>query len=259
MTLAHAAIAAGASAPDLKLTKSTGRRIQLSSLWSRGPLVLDFLPPIGRPQGEDNAVRLRDGREAFASAGARLAAICRAPLAEAKAFDGQWSLGYDLLCDAKGAAFNAFGVSEEASGTFVIDTGGTLRYAYRRRDLDDNPSIWEVVDAVCALTGATVERPQLKPVRPAGAPAEQEAGRAALNAGTRLPLGDGALGFTCGRCGNTSYEVDVVSPVRGTLAQLFGVRARRFSAVSCTRCKYTELYKAEGSALANAFDILAGG
>ena len=48
------------------------------------------------------------------------------------------------------------------------------------------------------------------------------------------------------------------SSLGGWLSRLFNFQYRKFSAVSCTKCTYTELYKAESGALSNIFDILAG-
>jgi predicted nucleic-acid-binding Zn-ribbon protein/peroxiredoxin len=250
MSLAQAPIGVGAPAPDPKVTRTNSRSVQLSSLWRKRPLVLEFLPPIAGPHGEDKAVRLRDGREAFSAAGANLAAVCRAAPEEAKAFDGRWNLGYDLLCDARGAAFDAFSVTEEAPGSFVIETSGAIRYAHRNQDQADSPPLWDMVDAVCALTGATVERPRLTPVN-----LEPEDGKAESRAGGR----GSALDFVCSKCGNTSYEIETLSPAGGSVSRLFSSQNRKFSAVTCTNCKHTELYKAEGSALAQAFDRLARG
>lgn len=248
MSLVQTPTGVGAPAPDVKLTRASGKRIQLSSLWQKRPLALTFLPPIKGPYGEDDAVRLRDGREAFSAAGASLVAVCRATLAEAKAFDGRWNLGYDLLCDSRGAAFDAFGVTEAAPASFVIEAGGAVRFVHRNQGQADSAPLWDIVDAVCELTGATVERPRLKPLKPE--PQESAAG---------MPVASdpGALRFACVKCGHTSYEIETLSAAGGS--RLFGSRNRKFSAVSCTSCKYTELYKAEGIALAHAFEIRAIG
>ncbi|MEX1255934.1 MAG: zinc ribbon domain-containing protein [Dehalococcoidia bacterium] len=249
MTVAHAPIEVGAAAPQVKLARTSGRPIQLASLWKKRPLVLQFLPPIGSPFGEDDAVRLRDGREAFSKAGAQIVAVCRATSQEAKAFDARWSLGYDLLRDVEGAAFDVFGVTEERPGSFVIETTGALSYVHRNQGQDDSPSMWEIIDAVCDLTGATVERPRLTLVNLDA----EDLGELDPSTGVR----SAALDFVCGKCGNTSYEVDTFPTASGGVSRLFGDQQRKLSAVSCTNCKYTELYKAEGLSLVHAFEIRA--
>jgi predicted nucleic-acid-binding Zn-ribbon protein/peroxiredoxin len=244
MTVAPAPVTVGSSAPAPKLVRPNGKPAQLASLWKKQPLVLDFLAPIAGPYGEDDAVRLRDGRELFDQAGGRLAAVCRAPLAEAVAFDGRWHLGYDFLCDEDGSAFEAYGVTEEAPGSFVIDTKGKVCFVHRNGDQDDSVSMWDLIDAVSALTGKTLERPKMTPIDPE---LEELVGSAPAS---------GMFNFVCGKCGNTSYEVETLSPSGGSM-RLFSSQNRKFSAVSCTNCRHTELYKAEGIALARAFDIQA--
>ncbi|GAK91419.1 hypothetical protein JCM19298_2700 [Nonlabens ulvanivorans] len=41
----------------------------------------------------------------------------------------------------------------------------------------------------------------------------------------------------------------------GTLSKIFDVQNKKFSYVACTRCKYTEFYKASTGALSNIFDF----
>ncbi|OGO51403.1 MAG: GTP-binding protein [Chloroflexi bacterium RBG_16_68_14] len=64
--------------------------------------------------------------------------------------------------------------------------------------------------------------------------------------------------FRCAKCGNTGCEVNTLSTAGGWLSRLFNFQYRKFSAVSCSNCKYTELYRAEAGALSNIFDLLAG-
>jgi predicted nucleic-acid-binding Zn-ribbon protein len=37
------------------------------------------------------------------------------------------------------------------------------------------------------------------------------------------------------------------------------VQHRKFTTVTCDRCKYTEMYKADSSALGNIFDFITSG
>ncbi|MGL4335407.1 MAG: zinc ribbon domain-containing protein [Turicibacter sp.] len=64
--------------------------------------------------------------------------------------------------------------------------------------------------------------------------------------------------YTCPKCGHTSYETDSISVTGSGLSKLFDVQNRSFSTVTCTRCKYTELYKASTNELANIFDLMIG-
>ncbi|EOD00858.1 zinc ribbon domain-containing protein [Caldisalinibacter kiritimatiensis] len=65
--------------------------------------------------------------------------------------------------------------------------------------------------------------------------------------------------WVCPKCGNTGYETDQFQATGGTLSKLFDVQNKRFSTVTCTRCKYTEIYKASSNELGNIFDLFFGG
>jgi len=64
-----------------------------------------------------------------------------------------------------------------------------------------------------------------------------------------------SLNYTCPKCGNTSYETGELRAAGGFLGKVFDVQSRRFTTVTCTRCKYTELFKASSSMLGNVFDL----
>jgi predicted nucleic-acid-binding Zn-ribbon protein len=61
--------------------------------------------------------------------------------------------------------------------------------------------------------------------------------------------------WKCPKCGNTEYETDRFRATGGGFAKVFDVQNKKFSTVSCARCRYTELYKADTSALGNIFDF----
>ncbi len=65
--------------------------------------------------------------------------------------------------------------------------------------------------------------------------------------------------YTCPKCGSKQYELDEIRTVGGRLAKLFDVQNKKFTVVSCSRCKYSELYKGDTSTLGNIFDFFAGG
>ncbi|MEM1096084.1 MAG: zinc ribbon domain-containing protein [Bacteroidota bacterium] len=65
--------------------------------------------------------------------------------------------------------------------------------------------------------------------------------------------------WACPKCHNRNYEVDEFRATGGRLAKVFDVQNKKFSTVSCDRCGYTEVYKAQTSALGNLFDLFAGG
>ncbi|MCF7811550.1 zinc ribbon domain-containing protein [bacterium] len=61
--------------------------------------------------------------------------------------------------------------------------------------------------------------------------------------------------YHCVKCGNTEYETDEFRATGGMLTKIFDVQSKRFTTVTCTRCKYTEIYKADSSMLGNIFDF----
>ena len=61
--------------------------------------------------------------------------------------------------------------------------------------------------------------------------------------------------YICPKCGNTQYETDEFRATGGFLSKVFDVQSKRFTTVTCTRCKYTEIYKASSSMLGNIFDL----
>ena len=62
-------------------------------------------------------------------------------------------------------------------------------------------------------------------------------------------------GYTCPKWGNTEYEADVFRATGGRFAKVFDIQNKKFTTVTCTRCKYTEMYKADTGALGNIFDF----
>ena len=61
--------------------------------------------------------------------------------------------------------------------------------------------------------------------------------------------------YICPKCRNTQYETDELRATGGFLIKVFDVQNKKFTTVTCTRCKYTEIYKASTSMLGNIFDL----
>lgn len=61
--------------------------------------------------------------------------------------------------------------------------------------------------------------------------------------------------WECPKCHNNEFEADQFAATGGGFAKIFDVQNKKFATVSCTRCGYTEIYKAETSALGNIFDF----
>ena len=59
----------------------------------------------------------------------------------------------------------------------------------------------------------------------------------------------------CPKCGNREFETDQFAATGGGLTKFMNVQNKKFITVTCTRCKYTEIYKTETSALGNILDF----
>lgn len=64
--------------------------------------------------------------------------------------------------------------------------------------------------------------------------------------------------YRCPKCGNTSYETDVIQTTGGNFAKVFDVQNKKFTVVSCAQCGYSELYKKTNSAGWDILDFLLG-
>lgn len=63
-------------------------------------------------------------------------------------------------------------------------------------------------------------------------------------------------GYTCIKCNGTDYRRDEMRAEGGFWSAAFDVSTNRFSAVSCTRCGYTELYRTNLGSGSKVFDFL---
>ena len=61
--------------------------------------------------------------------------------------------------------------------------------------------------------------------------------------------------FRCTKCANDQFETSEFRATGGFLSKIFDIQSRKFTTVTCTRCKFTEIYKADSSALGNIFDL----
>lgn len=61
--------------------------------------------------------------------------------------------------------------------------------------------------------------------------------------------------WKCPKCANASFETDRFRATGGGFAKIFDVQNKKFTTVTCSRCQYTEIYRADTSALGNIFDF----
>ena len=64
--------------------------------------------------------------------------------------------------------------------------------------------------------------------------------------------------YVCLKCENIFYESDEFQATGGNFAKLFDVQNKKFKTISCKKCGYTELYKAQSSDGSDVLDFLVG-
>lgn len=62
--------------------------------------------------------------------------------------------------------------------------------------------------------------------------------------------------WECLKCGSTHYDTDDVRMTGSGLSRFFNVQNRKFTAVTCDNCSYTEFYRGESSMLGNIIDFI---
>jgi uncharacterized protein len=71
-----------------------------------------------------------------------------------------------------------------------------------------------------------------------------------------LTKGTSMTSYTCTKCGGTEYTRSEMRTEGGLLSAAFDISTNRFTAVSCERCGFTELYRTSASAGSTIFDFL---
>jgi len=61
--------------------------------------------------------------------------------------------------------------------------------------------------------------------------------------------------WQCPKCKNAEYETGQFAATGGGLTKIFDIQNKKFATVTCTKCRYTEIYKGETSTLGNVFDF----
>ena len=64
-----------------------------------------------------------------------------------------------------------------------------------------------------------------------------------------------SMRFRCIRCQGDTCRVGEMHVAGGFWSKVFDVEGRKFSTVTCARCRHTEFYQADRSQLANIFDL----
>lgn len=61
--------------------------------------------------------------------------------------------------------------------------------------------------------------------------------------------------YKCPRCDHRDYVAGEIRAAGGFWSKIFDVQGRRFTTVTCQRCKRTELFQIESSKLGSVFDF----
>jgi predicted nucleic-acid-binding Zn-ribbon protein/peroxiredoxin len=239
----------GEPAPAVELITLDGMKVALASLWQERPVALVLFRPVNSELCVDQAVTLRDAHEYMQQAGGDFVAVCgSSPIAAINLRD-RWNLPFTLLCDPAAAAYGAYGVSVELPGSFVVGTDGLLHFVHRSKDMLDNPSTWSLIGVVCTLTGRIVDQPE---------PTQTNGQADEIDVPATPELGAPLPNYVCSKCGYGDAEVQDLSATSGMMSRMVNLQNRRFTAVSCRQCKYTDLYKTESGKLRNIFDLFIG-
>lgn len=66
------------------------------------------------------------------------------------------------------------------------------------------------------------------------------------------------MNWICPKCGSAECSTGQFQATGGNFAKFFGVQNKRFTIITCGKCRFTELYQADVSELENIFDFLLG-
>jgi len=61
--------------------------------------------------------------------------------------------------------------------------------------------------------------------------------------------------WECPKCQNREFETGQFAATGGGLSKIFNIQNKKFTTISCLRCKYTETYKSSTSTLSNVLDF----
>jgi len=110
----------GEKAPDLQLLDEAGRRVTLSSVAGRHPLVLIVFSGLGQEPGLKLLCDYRGDTLAIRRTGARICAIGAAKPAQLRYLRAQRGYGFPLLADPGSAAMSGWGLAGK-DAVFLLD------------------------------------------------------------------------------------------------------------------------------------------
>jgi predicted nucleic-acid-binding Zn-ribbon protein len=64
--------------------------------------------------------------------------------------------------------------------------------------------------------------------------------------------------YQCPKCASNEFETGQIRVSGGNWSRIFDMANKKYTAVTCKKCKYTEFYKGTASALGNILDFFTG-
>ena len=182
----------GDSAPDAPITTSDGTQTTLSAVWQEhnGPTVLVFLRHFGCIFCREHAAQLAEVKPAFDQQGVQIVFVGMGNPAEAREFQADRNLPFEILADPDRVAYRAFGLPEgrvsqlagpsvvgaslramkngagvgkaignrrQLPGTYIVDQNGSLLFARPAAHAGDIADVETIMAALKAAPEASVE------------------------------------------------------------------------------------------------------
>lgn len=61
--------------------------------------------------------------------------------------------------------------------------------------------------------------------------------------------------WECPKCRNREFETGRMATTGGGLTKFFNIQNKSFTTLTCTRCRYTEMYRTDTSTISNVLDF----
>jgi len=66
------------------------------------------------------------------------------------------------------------------------------------------------------------------------------------------------ISYRCPKCNHDQHETREMRGAGGFWSKIFDVQGQRYTAIICSRCRYTEFFHADSSMMGNIFDLFTG-
>ncbi len=63
------------------------------------------------------------------------------------------------------------------------------------------------------------------------------------------------VNWQCPKCQNKRFETDQFAATGGGLTKFFNIQNKKYTTITCTTCRFTEIYKTDTSTLGNVLDF----